>query len=123
MRRWTGVAERKTPGGNLRVYVDRNDSVLDAVLITGDYFTRDLDLARIESALRFVPVDPSRIHAAIGEHQSEAIYRVSGDELVGLILSAAGSGQTFAPDHHRPLNRATSLRPPAAASSPTARWS
>lgn len=93
MRRWTGMAERKTPGGNLRVYVDRNDSVLDAVLITGDYFTRDLDLARIESALRFVPVDPSRIHAAISEHHPGAIYRVSGDELADLVLAAAIDNQ------------------------------
>jgi lipoate-protein ligase A len=93
MRRWTGMAERKTPGGNLRVYVDRNDSVLDAVLITGDYFTRDLDLARLESALRFVPADHARVLAAVNGHQPETIYRVSCADLAELVLAAANSAQ------------------------------
>lgn len=91
MRRWTGVAEQKTPGGTMRVYVDRNQSVLDAVLITGDYFSRDLEVARLESALRFIPLEPERIRQVLAEHASEAIYRVSVEELAQLIQSAATS--------------------------------
>jgi lipoate-protein ligase A len=93
MRRWTGVAEKKTPGGNLRIYVDRNDSVLDAVLITGDYFSRDIEIARLESSLRFVPVEPARLRQAIATHDCNMIYRVSPDELVRLILDAASPGR------------------------------
>lgn len=92
MRRWTGVAEQKTPGGNLRVYVDRNDSVLDAVLITGDYFSRDLEVARLESALRHIAADPNRIRATLSEHACDMIYRVDPDDLTALILEAAAPG-------------------------------
>ena len=89
MRRWTGVAEQKTPGGALRVYVDRTANVLDAVLITGDYFSRDIDVARLESALRFVPVDPARIRSVVDRSACESIYRVSAGELTRLIAEAA----------------------------------
>lgn len=89
MRRWSGTAEHKTPGGNLRVYVDRNGGVLDAVLITGDYFTRDLDLARLESSLRFIPAELDRIQQALEDQECDAIYRVTNSELAQLILAAA----------------------------------
>ena len=89
MRRWTGVAEQKTPGGNLRVYVDRSDSVIDAVLITGDYFSRDYEVARLESSLRFIPVERGRISSVVREYSCDRIYRVGNDELAALIMSAA----------------------------------
>jgi lipoate---protein ligase len=93
MRRWTGSAECKTPGGNLRVYVDRNDSVLDAVLITGDYFSREIEVARLESSLRFVAVDAAKIRRIVAQHACETIYRVASDELAGLILAAAAQSR------------------------------
>jgi lipoate---protein ligase len=93
MRRWTGVAERKTPGGNLRVYVDCNGGVLDSVLITGDYFSRDLDVARLESSLRHLPVSRTRLAEAITSHACGAIYRVTVDEMIELVMEAAAGSK------------------------------
>lgn len=93
MRRWSGVAEQKTAGGNLRVYVDRNENVIDAVLITGDYFSRDVEIARLESALRFVPAELERIQSITAHHACLAIYRVAPEELASLILEACTSGR------------------------------
>jgi lipoate---protein ligase len=89
MRRWTGVAEQKTAGGSLRVYVDRSANVIDAVLITGDYFSRDIEVARLESSLRFVPVDDLRIRSVVSQCACDSLYRVSADELTRLIAEAA----------------------------------
>lgn len=89
MRRWTGTAECKTPGGNLRVYVDRTGGVLDAVLITGDYFCRSLEIAALEANLRGVPARPDAIRTSLGEHHCATIYRVETARLADLIAQAA----------------------------------
>lgn len=91
MRRWSGTAECKTPGGNLRVYVDRTEGVLDSVLITGDYFCRSLEIAFLEANLRGVRAQPDAIRAALGEDEWETIYRVPTDTLSGLISEAASA--------------------------------
>lgn len=88
MRRWKGVAERKTGGGNLRVYIDKTGSVLDAVLITGDYFTRGIELAQLESRLRGIRFEKQPILATLEEIGSETLYRIPNHELTELILSA-----------------------------------
>lgn len=94
MRRWSGSAERKTPGGTLRVYVDRTGQTLDAVLITGDYFTRVFDMARLESALRFIPAEKERIRQVLEQHACGHIYRTHVDELTELIFSAASADRS-----------------------------
>lgn len=94
MRRWTGSAEQKTPGGILRVYADRHGNILDAALITGDYFSRDLDVARLESALRFIPATLERITEVLASHSCETIYRVSNAELAELIMAASACNAT-----------------------------
>jgi lipoate-protein ligase A len=89
MRRWTGTAECKTPGGTLRVYVDRAGGALDAVLITGDYFSRGVEIATLEARLRGVPARPEAILAVIGECGCDRIYRVGARDLTDLIVAAA----------------------------------
>lgn len=89
MRRWTGTAECKTPGGNLRVYVDRVGGVLDSVLITGDYFCRGLEIAALEANMRGVPVQRDSVRDALAVHGCESIYRVDTDTLADLIAEAA----------------------------------
>ena len=91
MRRWTGTAERRTPGGNLRVYADRTGGVLDSVLITGDYFSRSLEVAALESRLRGVPAQADAIRSVLAAHGCETIYRVEPEALSVLISEAATS--------------------------------
>lgn len=89
MREWTGTSDRKTAGGRLRVYVAGAGGTLDAVLITGDYFCRTADLARLESGLRGLPARREALESAIGTHPCDRIYRVDNQELAALILAAA----------------------------------
>lgn len=96
MRRWTGSAERKTEGGLLRVYVDRAGGVVDSVLITGDYFSRGREVARLESQLRGVSCRESSILRAVEESSAASIYRVPDRCLAGLIGEAANqTGRRF----------------------------
>lgn len=89
MRHWTGTADCKTPGGQLRVYVAGAGGTLDAVLITGDYFCRNADLARLEAGLKGLPARRDAIESALGAHPCERIYRVDNLDLAALILAAA----------------------------------
>ena len=91
MRRWTGTARCKTPGGNLRVYVDRTGGVLDSVLITGDYFSRSLEIAVLEANLRGLAAQPEAIRTTLAKHGCETIYRVEPDALSVLITEAAAA--------------------------------
>ncbi|MBN1478243.1 hypothetical protein JXA47_15920 [Candidatus Sumerlaeota bacterium] len=89
MRRWSGTADCKTPGGTLRVYADRVGGSLDAALITGDYFCRSAEIAMLEARLRGVPARVDAIAAVIEEHRAETIYRVESHRLASLIAEAA----------------------------------
>ena len=89
VRRWNGTAQRKTPGGMLRVYVSRNGPTLDAVLITGDYFSRSIELAELESSLKGVPAKYGSVADVISGRQGETIYRVSKDQLAEIIIEAS----------------------------------
>ena len=91
MRRWTGTAECRTPGGNLRVYADRTGGVLDSVLITGDYFSRSLEIAALEATLRGVPAQAEAIRSALTQHGGDIVYRVTSDTLGVLIAEAASA--------------------------------
>ena len=91
MRRWKGTAERKTPGGTLRVYIDGSGSVLDAVLITGDYFCRNVDLAILESSLKGTPTRYDDILKVINNQECEKIYQVNGETLTEIILTAVNN--------------------------------
>jgi len=89
MRHWNGSAQRKTSGGNLRVYVSRSNSVLDAVLITGDYFTRSITLAELEASLKSTPARHKDILDVLNAFPAEPIYLTSNEELSEIILLAS----------------------------------
>ena len=91
MRRWTGTAECRTPGGSLRVYADRTGGVLDSVLVTGDYFCRSLEIAALEANQRGVPAQAEAIRSALAGHGAEVVYRVPSEALAGLIAEAASA--------------------------------
>jgi len=91
MRRWTGTAECRTPGGNLRVYADRTGGVLDSVLVTGDYFCRNLEVAALEANLRGVPAQAEDIRSALARHGCDIVYRVPSATLADLIAQAASA--------------------------------
>lgn len=100
MRRWTGSAERKTPGGWLRVYADCAGGRIDSILVTGDYFSRCAEIARLESGLRGAPIRVESIaeiiQREVPENGSEPIYRVAAGDLAELILAAATSSAAAA---------------------------
>jgi len=89
MRRWTGVCERKTPGGTLRGDADGSGGVLDAVLITGDYFTRSVEIAALETHLKGTPPQREAILSMVRGFDGEGIYRVDARELAEIVLEAA----------------------------------
>ena len=88
MRRWKGSAEKKTPGGTIRVYIDGNGSVLDAVLVTGDYFCRNVDLAMLESSLKGTPARYEDIMKVLKNQKCEKIYQLNNETLTEIILEA-----------------------------------
>jgi lipoate-protein ligase A len=91
MRRWNGTCTRKTPGGAIRVYVSVSGTTLEAVLVTGDYFCRGLDLARLEAELKGTPLNPEALRSAIATHECQGIYRVETEELADMVLEAAAA--------------------------------
>jgi lipoate-protein ligase A len=89
MKRWTGCCERRTPGGMLRVYVDCAGGVIDSVLITGDYFSRSLEIASLESALRGTPNNIDAVANALQSFRDSIVYRLSICDLASMIIEAA----------------------------------
>ncbi len=73
------------------MYVDRTGGVLDSVLITGDYFSRSLEIAALEANLRGVSAHADAIRATLAENGCEPIYRVASDALSSLIEEAAAA--------------------------------
>jgi lipoate-protein ligase A len=95
-------AERLTPGGLLQVHLSVAGGTIENILITGNYFSRSRDLCRLESVLKWSPLERSVLTRTIRDHGlDETIYRIKLDTLVDAILSAANS-------HLRPLIRPAS---------------
>ncbi len=94
MRRWRGMVERKTAAGTIRIYVDGSGPALDAVLITGDYFSRNLELATLESNLKGTPARSDAIASVISKCGQGTIYRLTAEELAELIVMARQSNTT-----------------------------
>ncbi len=55
--RRTGYAHKKTPEGLLQVYLSLSGTVIENLLITGDFFSNSRDINRIESALKWSASD------------------------------------------------------------------
>lgn len=103
MRSWSGASERKTPGGSLRVYVALAGGALDSVMITGDYFCRTLDLARLEASLRGCAPELAPLLERIRAQNCSGIYRVEPAELAELIREAAMAKPPARERSHQPV--------------------
>jgi len=79
-----------TAGGLLQVHMSVTGGTIENILITGNYFSRTRDLCRLESVLRWSPLDASTLRRAIRHYGLDAsIYRIKLDTLVDTILRAA----------------------------------
>ena len=83
-------AECLTTGGLLQVHMSVTGGTIENILITGNYFSRTRDLCRLESLLRWSPLDASTLRRTIRDYGLDAsIYRIKLDTLVDTILRAA----------------------------------
>jgi lipoate-protein ligase A len=82
-------AERTTPGGLIQVHLGLSGGAIDTILITGDYFSRTRDIAKLESMLKYVRADRKRLEEKIREIKaSEFIHRVDLPVILDLIEEA-----------------------------------
>ncbi len=84
-----GEAFKKTPGGLLQIYLALAGSVIDQVVITGDFFSTSSDINRIEAALKWTPAKRERILANLESvWRDGVIYGVTREDLADAILLA-----------------------------------
>jgi lipoate-protein ligase A len=82
-------AECLTPGGLLQVHMGATGGTIENILITGNYFSRSRDICRLESVLRWSPLDASALRRTIHDYGLDtSIYRIKLDTLVDTILRA-----------------------------------
>lgn len=82
-------AERTTPGGLIQVHLSLSGGAIDTILITGDYFSRTRDVAKLESMLKYVRADRNRLEEKIREIKaSDFIHRVDLPVMLDLIEEA-----------------------------------
>lgn len=84
-----GEAYKKTPGGLLQIYLALAGSVIDQVVITGDFFSTGADINRIEAALKWTPAKRERILENLKSvWRDGVIYGVTREDLADAILLA-----------------------------------
>jgi len=89
-RRHMTSAEEKTPGGLIQVHLCLSGGVIESILITGDYFSRTRDIARLESILKWTSINPDAISKTLTEHNAtDFIHRVDLPIITALISRAA----------------------------------
>jgi hypothetical protein len=67
-------------------------SVIEDVVICGNYFSHNRDLALLEADLKHVRADLKEIEKVIRAHHANTIYRVTADELLQVIGEALEHG-------------------------------
>ncbi len=92
-RRMT-FAERCTPGGLIQAHLSLSGRVIEMVLITGDYFSRTRDVAKLESVLKYCRADREGLEQRLDEAQASSfIHRVDLPVIVDLILEAVSNAR------------------------------
>jgi len=82
-------AERTTPGGLIQVHLSLTGGAIDTLLVTGDYFSKTRDIAKLESMLKYVRADRERLEQKIKEINAlEFIHRVDLPVILDLIEEA-----------------------------------
>ncbi len=81
----TGMSLKKTPAGLLRIYMGLLGDTIKSVLITGDFLEHADLLNRIESQLKWRPLDKSRITGIVAEAFSRNGAAVAGLEATDVV--------------------------------------
>jgi len=98
-KRRMAYAERHTRGGLLQAHLSLSGGAIEMVLITGDYFSRTRDVAKLESALKYCRADRVGLEQRLDEAQASSfIHRVDLPVMVDLILEAAANAGRGAAD-------------------------
>jgi len=84
-------AEKKTEGGLIQIHLVLSGGAIECVLITGDYFSRTRDIAKLESLLKWTPAKRSVIQERLNESCAENfIHKVDFPVILNLIDQAIG---------------------------------
>jgi len=85
----TGMSLKKTPAGLLRTYIGLKGETIKSVLITGDFFDEAQVFARIETGLKWGPLNKEHIQQVVHrEMGSGGNHKVSEQDIVKAIWLA-----------------------------------
>ena len=89
-----GFAEGTTPGGLIQVHLSLSGGVIETVLITGDYFSRTCDVAKLESILKYCRAGREGLQRQLEEvRAADFIHRVDLPVMIELILKAVADAR------------------------------
>jgi lipoate---protein ligase len=84
-----GIGKLKTTAGLLEVYLSLSGGSIENVIITGDFFSTDKDINRIESALKWTSARKERIEENLNRiWEKDMIYGLDVPALIEAILLA-----------------------------------
>ncbi len=87
-KRWNGYSMKKTSGGVLHIFISMTQNVIESIMITGDYFSRNKDIVRLESRLKNSPAEKKSIISEIEKINEEIIYKIDVELLSESIIEA-----------------------------------
>ena len=92
---WKVCVERKTPGGLLQVYLTVTRGIIENLLISGDFFSTQEEVARMESALRWTRARKNNVKKVLQEvmEDGKTIYRLDASTLTNIIMEGVESCQ------------------------------
>lgn len=86
----TGMSLNKTPAGLLRTYIGLKGETIKSVLITGDFFNQADLFARIESDLKWSPLDKDQIEEVVTKAMQDfdSYDGINSDDIVKAVWLA-----------------------------------
>ncbi len=88
-KRRMSYAEKKTEGGLIQLHLCLSGGAIECVLITGDYFSRTRDIAKLESLLKWTPAKKSVIQEKLSQSRTDTfIHKVDLPVILELIDQA-----------------------------------
>jgi len=87
-KRWNCYSIKKTSGGVLQIFLTLSQGVIESIMITGDYFSRNKDIVRLESRLKYSPAERKSIINEIKKINEEIIYKIDEKLLTDCIMKA-----------------------------------
>jgi len=92
-KRWNGNSITKTSGGILQIFLTLSQGIIESVMITGDYFSRNEDIIKLESRLKYSSAKKEIIFNEIKRINKEIIYRIDEKLLTESIMEAVEDAQ------------------------------